>query len=182
MTDQQTIDACARKLDATIYYDVEPGVGGLEGPRAYTQRRIIHAVPFDQAPDSFWSTMHELGHVSHQHQGMNPLAAILGLPDPGISDREAEAWLWAIENAGRPLDLIGRTDIQGALTSYLRRTESDGPSLRKLMAIVGREVDIEVLDRLLGEQIRLAGITVAEIAHEWTRQYDRIVGAEKLAA
>lgn len=148
--DYAVVQEAARKLGATIHWDVPlHNRGGYEGPRANTQDKIVYSIPIEESyGSSFWTTMHELGHVEHQHHGRNPFEEMLFGPSLSKVEQEAEAWTWAIDNAGRPLDKVGTMDIKFAIASYLYTADGHatiGPNLRRLARELGPDFDTELV-------------------------------------
>lgn len=183
--DLAVVEEYAHELGAHVYWDV-PLIndGGPTGPRANTAMRVIHAIPLsagtpDQGNASFWSTLHELGHVHHEHRNGGFLVDLFG--DPEKPEREAEAWVWAINHAGRPVDRIAKTSMAYSLASYIysNGTADYSPNLDKVLRLVGPDFDVELAREVYG---RADGNDyTAQVARIWFDTWAARVGLKQAA-
>jgi hypothetical protein len=103
----------------------------------------------------FWTTLHELGHVASRHIGSGFLMMFGGQNQ--VAEQEAQAWMWAIKNAGRPLDSVGKATIAATFISYFRDGVSHyGPNVRKLFSLVGPEPDVDLMKRIQPKYFHIA--------------------------
>lgn len=110
---REHVDHLARQIGATVFYDVEENDAYAE-----TRLREVHLAKWrDGENPTYWSALHELGHVATQPPQKSIFADILG--DPVITHWEAVAWQWALDHALAPPDEAARTSIAASLGTYL---------------------------------------------------------------
>lgn len=174
--DQAQIKKLAKQVGAKIHM-TEPD---LSKARSTPYSREV----FVSRPDApgvgednwFWTTLHELGHIAGDHAGSGMLY-LFGLGSE-VAEQEAEAWTWAIDHAGRPLDATGRAVIAGTLTSYLQPHQnvlSYGPNLRRVVDLVGPNPDVNLMAQIEPQYYRLA-------ARLWQQLYPKITNELAVAA
>ncbi len=175
--DVERIYTLAKQLRATLHTTER----NLDSARSTPDTREVFVSSPHKRGQSvgewFWTTLHELGHVAGDHIGSGYLL-MFGGPNgrDWVAEQEAQAWTWAIDNAGRPLDDEGRAIIAATLTSYLQdRPRSIGPNLRRVFGVVGPNPDTQIMKRVQPTHWSLAD-------RIWTNEYPRIVGEAQLAA
>jgi hypothetical protein len=173
--DVQLVYDLAREIGAKIHTSER----NLDRARSTPDTREVFVSKPDAATEGqwFWTTLHELGHVANSHIGSG-LLMMFGGPTgrDRVAEQEAQAWTWAVDHAGRPLDEEGRGVIAATLTSYLQDPiRHIGPNLRRIFQSVGPNPDTRIMRQVEPTHWDLA-IDI------WTREYPHITGEAKLAA
>jgi hypothetical protein len=163
-----TIERLARENDATIRYERKQAAYGRKGARSTPHTRELFLPRWGDTPDEeqFWTALHELGHIVLQHVGTGMLE-MFGKKDL-IIEQESDAWRWALDNAGVPLDDEGRANVAQSLASY---QYSFGPALTPTFVNVAKEVGADVdygivrrLDPKHSDLVKEVWSTVAPVA------------------
>jgi hypothetical protein len=154
MSYQETIEQLVRDNNARVVYHHDWRLEDANA-QARTLDRELHLAPWrddfteTQRENWFWVALHELGHIVHQHTNEDSVFEMLmGLPPTMNSiEREAEAWQWGIEHAGRELTDVARASIKHGLGSYLygQPKITRGPALTSLAQIAGTDVPVDLI-------------------------------------
>lgn len=145
MTRREHIEQVAAELNATIEH-----IDFRYGSAVNTQTRTL-LLAWDAAPEeeAYWVGLHELGHlaltdendpshsISHTEDMFNQM---MGLPD-SAAEREAAAWVWALDKSVFPLDQAGESSIAWGLADRLHYNFKVGPALERIYRELGDEPD-----------------------------------------
>lgn len=125
------IEDIARRDGVTIGYDAADLFESYSNlPYAY-----IGLSPWSDDPKTqhqqYWVALHEMGHIATTHFEMDPELLVLFGAGDRVVDAEAEAWQWAIREAGR-LDPVGKKVISAAMGTYTGDISPGGDATKKL--------------------------------------------------
>lgn len=144
MTRREHIEQVAAELNATIEH-----IDFRYGSAVNTRTRTL-LLAWDVAPEeeAYWVALHELGHLAltdqdeftHTMPRAGSAGALFGVPD-WDAEREAQAWVWAMDKAIFPLDQAGESSIAWGLADRLHYDFKVGPALELIYRRLGDEPD-----------------------------------------
>lgn len=170
----------AEELQATFKYSLKYGGQETPGYSSNPMKREVrltepHTGTPRQEEDRYWSALHELGHVAHEHIGTGLLYAV-GDGD-SVPEQEAEAWSWALDHTDRPLTALARASMVTSLASYLYSFGVPaviGPNLRRMASVIGPSANVDLISEIDPVHAQLVAAT-------WESNYTLLTNENDLA-